>query len=637
MQTDVAKQPPYVLLALVGLAAAVADYTFWYNGANVPYLSSDSMNEVFISTGYVLRGYAIASFVLLAYNTIFAKKRFRAWQQRTLRILASGVALCGVGYLYACIQEYPTLMAHVKVSHMVLFLLSTTAAILFAKEISTTSNIANVEVTKLGCDKRPNRHSDRFYFHVKGGYINIKNPFQGTLINGGAGSGKTQSIAAPMIYQMVKHGWTGLVYDFKDFSLTDIVYSAYLRHPDAVNDVALKIVNFTDPSRTCRVNPLAPEYLTNAQYVEEYTATCLKGFKPEWQDPKGDPFWIEEPIALMQAVVLYFSRYLKEICDIPHIFSFVANATPEEVGKLVSRDEDCKKYAASFISTLNKKAEGQTAGVWSGITAAARKACIDPLIMWVLSGNELNLNLNHPDHPTLLCMVNDQPRQSVLSPLISLITTVCRTTMNVKKRRKSIFLLDEAPTLYLPGFDQLPNTGRENKIAVVWMEQNLSQMRDKMGKEKSENILGSLSNVFWGNCTEMNTVKYVSEFFGKEERIVQNTSTSASHSDSGKNVNDSISFNVSEKNILRTQDVGEFAAGEFAGKIIGRKPTAFYRAQFRRWQDVHHMGESDFAVPPFSYASLDEADEILPVSDADLSRNKARIERNVAQIKNTLI
>jgi hypothetical protein len=637
MQTDVGKQPPYVLLALVGLASAMADYAFWYSGANVPYLNSADMNDVFLTTGYVLRGYAILSFVLLAYNTIFAKKRFRAWQQRALSIFVSGAALSAVGYLYACIQDFPALMAHVKVSHLVLFLLSATAAVVFAKELSTTSNAAQVEITKLGCDKRPDRHPDRFFFYVKGGYINIKNPFQGTLVNGGAGSGKTKSVAAPMIYQMVKNGWTGLVYDFKYFDLTNIVYSAYLRHPGAQNDVALKIVNFTDASRSCRINPLAPEYLTSTQYLEEYTATCLKGFKPEWQNPKGDPFWIEEPIALMQAVVLYFSRYMKEICDIPHIFSFVANATPDEVAKLVSKDEDCKKYAASFVSALDKKAEGQTAGVWSGITAVARKASIDPLIMWVLSGNEVNLNLNHPDHPTLLCMVNDQPRQSVLSPLMSLIATVCRTTMNVKHRRKSIFLLDEAPTLYLPNFDQLPNTGRENEIAVVWMEQNLSQMRDRMGKEKSENMLGSLGNVFWGNCTEMSTVKYVSEFFGREERIVQNTSTSARHSDSGKDVNDSISYNVSEKNILRTQDVGEFAAGELAGKIIGRKPTAFFRAQFRRWSDVYRQGEKDYAVPQFAYASLDEAADILPVSDADLARNKARIERNVAQIKNTLI
>jgi hypothetical protein len=122
----------------------------------------------------------------------------------------------------------------------------------------------------------------------------------------------------------------------------------------------------------------------------------------------------------------------------------------------------------------------------------------------------------------------------------------------------------------------------------------------------------------------MSTVKYVSEFFGKEERIVQNTSTSNSRSEgSGKNVNDSISFNVQEKSILRTQDVSELDVGEFAGKIIGRKPTAFYKAQFRRWRDVTGLREDEYEVPPFA-------------GNVDIMRNKERILNNIYQLKQTL-
>jgi hypothetical protein len=624
--TEPAKQPPYVMLALVGLIMAIADYVFWYNGASVPF-DAPGLNSVFIETGYMLRGYAVVSFVLLAYNTIFAKgsRRFKDKKHRAVSILCHGAALTFIGYLFTFMQEYPLLMRHVRQAHLLLFLSATVAAILFARELSATSNIARLDITKLGCDRRPTRRPERFCFPVKKGYINVRNPFQGILVNGGAGAGKSASIAAPMIYQMVQNGWTGLVYDFKYFDLTNIAYSAYRRYPAATDGVALKIVNFTDATRSSRINPLSPKYLTDVQMVEEYTATCLKGINVDWQNPKGDPFWINEPIALMQALVLYFSRHLPGICDIPHIFSLVAHSSEEEIAALVRKDMDCANYAASFTSALDKKdAGGQVAGVWSGIKSVARKASIDPLIMWVLSGDDVDFNLNHPDHPTLLCIVNDQLKQRVIAPFISLVATVCRTTMNVKGRRKSIFLLDEAPTLYLPEFDQLPNTGRSNKVAVAWMEQNLSQMRDRLGKDKSENMLGSLGNVFWGNCTEMSTVKYVSEFFGREERIVQNTSTSNSHSEgSGKNVNDSISFNVQEKSILRTQEVSELSVGEFAGKIIGRKPTAFYKAQFKRWSDVTGLREDEYEVPPFA-------------NNVDIKRNKERILNNIFQLKTTL-
>ncbi|MDR3329351.1 MAG: type IV secretory system conjugative DNA transfer family protein [Prevotellaceae bacterium] len=627
------KQPPFIVLALAGFAMAVLDYVFWFNGfygvgtkTVVEIMTSPGMQSLFTDTGWMLRGYAILSFVLLAYNTIYAKghRHFKSQQKRAVSVMCYGAGLAAVGYFFVAIQEYPFLMAHVKATHPLLFVASTTAAVLFARELSTTTNVAKVDVTKLGCDKRPDLHPERFCFPVKGGYINMLDPFQGTLVNGGAGAGKSASIAAPMIYQMVQNGWTGLVYDFKYFDLTNIVYSAYRRHPSAMEDVALKIVNFSDPTRSCRINPLSPKYLTDVQFIEEYTSTCLKAINPDWQKPQGDPFWINEPIALMKALVLYFSRYLPTLCDIPHIFSFVAHSTPEEVAKLVSQDPDCRNFADSFVSTLDKKAEGQTAGIWSNIKSVARQASIDPLIMWTLSADEVDFNLNHPDHPTLLCIVSDQQKQKVVSPFISLVGTVCRTTMNVQHRRKSIFLLDEAPTLYLPEFDQLPNTGRANKIAVVWMGQNLSQLRDRYGKDKSDNALGSLSNVFFGNATEQGTLKYASEFFGREERLMQSTSSSNSMSENGRNVNDSVSFNVQEKSILKPQEISQFSKGEFAGKIINRLPSAFYRAKFKRWSDVHHLKEDEYPAPAFA-------------SGVDIERNKKRIMENVLALKQTLI
>ncbi|GHT75133.1 hypothetical protein FACS189456_6950 [Bacteroidia bacterium] len=401
------KQPPYIILALVGVAMAALDYLFWFNGFNVgpttvvEIMTSPGMQSLFVDTGWLLRGYAILSFVLLSYNTIFAKgnQRFKEHKQRAVSILAYGTLLAVVGYFFIYIQDYEILMKHVKINHLLLFLASSTAAILFARELNTTTNVAKLNITKLGCDKKPDYNPEQFCFPVKSGYINLLNPFQGTLVNGGAGAGKTASIAAPMIYQMVQNGWTGLVYDFKYFDLTNILYSAYRHHPTALDDVALKIVNFTDPSRSCRINPLSPKYLTNIQFIEEYTDTCMRAINPDWQKPQGDPFWINEPIALMKALVLYFYRYLPEICDIPHIFSFVAHSTPEEVAQLVSKDIDCRNYADSFVSTLDKKAEGQTAGIWSNIKSAARQASIDPLLMWTLSADEVDFNLNHPDHP----------------------------------------------------------------------------------------------------------------------------------------------------------------------------------------------------------------------------------------------
>ena len=129
------------------------------------------------------------------------------------------------------------------------------------------------------------------------------------------------------------------------------------------------------------------------------------------------------------------------------------------------------------------------------------------------------------------------------------------------------------------------------------MGQNLSQLRGRYGKEKSENTLGSLSNVFFGNAAEQGTLKYVSEFFGREERLMQSVSTGGSRSEGGSSVSGNVSINIQGKSILRPQEVSEFAKGEFAGKIIDRKPTAFYRAKLKRWCDVTGLSEDEYKVP----------------------------------------
>ncbi|MDR1226556.1 MAG: TraM recognition domain-containing protein [Prevotellaceae bacterium] len=636
---SVIKQPPYILLALIGAVLSLLDYVYQLFGG-FPFgtgvlreiIDSPGMAEVFVEFGYLFRGYAIFSFTLLFYNTVFAKgsRHFRAPVRRLVNLALYGAALGALGYFFICLQDYPALMRQVKVTHLLLFLLSLAAARLFVRELSATGARLKVDTTDLSrVDKKPTRNPEHFCIPVVGGWLNLPYPCRGNLGNGGSGAGKSASLAAHILFQMVQNGWTGVVYDLKKFDLTNIVYTAYLHYPEAFEKIPLKIVNFTDPTRTCRMNPIAPRFISTVPLLEQYVATCIKGMKHEWHNPKGDPFFVDEPIALIQGLVLYFSRYLKSICDIPHAFTFLAQSSPEEVKALVEKDVDCATYGKSFTSALGKDAEGQIAGIWSNIQAVARKASIDPLTMWVLSGDEVDFNLNHPDTPGLLCLVNDQQKKEFVSPFLSLATTVARTTMNTQNRLKSCFCFDEWTSLYLPDFDELPNYGRSAKIATWLLQQNFSQVRDRYGKERSENVLGSMGSTFFGSTTELNALKYISELFGKEDRVVKNASTGSSvssgtHDPGRETTNDNISFNVQEKNILRTQDISQLSVGEFAGKIVGRKPNSFFRAQLKRFSDATGVKEDEYKVPSFA-------------SGVDIERNKERIQNNIYQLKQTLI
>ena len=103
-----------------------------------------------------------------------------------------------------------------------------------------------------------------------------------------------------------------------------------------------------------------------------------------------------------------------------------------------------KPFLCIFSSeAVEKDAMEQVAGVIATLKSQTQKLDNENFF-WVLSGNDIDLNLNSPSNKQLLCLINDQQKEETITPVISLIVTVARKLMNTKHREKSIFLLDEA-------------------------------------------------------------------------------------------------------------------------------------------------------------------------------------------------
>ena len=62
------------------------------------------------------------------------------------------------------------------------------------------------------------------------GWINVVNPFRGTMVLGTPGSGKSFSVYLPFMEQMIRKGYTMFVYDYKYPSLTFDVYNMLLQN-----------------------------------------------------------------------------------------------------------------------------------------------------------------------------------------------------------------------------------------------------------------------------------------------------------------------------------------------------------------------------------------------------------------------
>lgn len=386
-----------------------------------------------------------------------------------------------------------------------------------------------------------------------GGHLEIANPYRGVLIIGGAGSGKSRSVISPIIDQMILKGYTGILYDFKFPDLSDEVYAYALHQPKKVK---FFFVNFHDLSRTHRVNPLAG--LTENAHAREFATALMTNLKPETIS-KPD-FFSRSAISLLASSIWYFHEEHNSMCTLPHIISFLLWPDLRAIIDKLSENPLSADMVASVRSGLSS--ENQTAGVVStlndGLSVLSNKK-----VFYVLSGDDFRLNLNDPKSPKFICIGNNAGLADSLSPIISLTITAALKQMNQPGKLKSMVLLDEAPTLYIPNFDQIPATARSNKVATVFCAQDYSQMEDKYGGIKAEVIMSNLANQFWGKTTNPKTAEKVIKLFGKFDKVFETKSKGSSTQGIKGSSNQSVSQTIQERDRIKITDIRDLDPGEF--------------------------------------------------------------------------
>ena len=86
--------------------------------------------------------------------------------------------------------------------------------------------------------------------------------------------------------------------------------------------------------------------------------------------------------------------------------------------------------------------------------------------------------------------------------------------INKKGKLKSAVIIDELPTIYFRGLDNLIATARSNKVAVCLGFQDYSQLKRDYGDKEAAVIQNTVGNVFSGQVVG-ETAKTLSERFGK--------------------------------------------------------------------------------------------------------------------------
>lgn len=408
---------------------------------------------------------------------------------------------------------------------------------------------------------------------TESGAIQINNPFRGFEVFGANGSGKSESIAVPLLSQFIGKRFSGLTYDFKYPALANDI-QAFL---DASgSNFKHFCIDFNNPEGSARVNPLKPAYLLNTSYAREYAQAIINNLMKE--SIKNPDFWSRSATDLLTACIWYLKDERPDICDFPHVCAMITSNDTALINKL-QENPVTAQMTISIKNAMDRKAEGQTAGVIGALQGAIAQINT-PELMYIFGGDDFSLDVNDPQNPILLTVGTKPTLVTTLSPLCSLIITVATKIMNQPGKHPSFLMLDEAPTCYIPNLEVLPNTGRSNLIAPVIMCQDLAQLTDGYGKEKADVLFASCNNHFYGRVASSHTAEIFSKQFGKTDK------TFVTSGESGQGLgrfilpNKSDTESVQERDIIRAGEFLQFGVGEFAGVVVeSNRPT--FRTRFK--------------------------------------------------------
>ena len=355
----------------------------------------------------------------------------------------------------------------------------------------------------------------RFYYKKKwnDGWINIVNPFRASMVLGTPGSGKSYAIVNNYIKQQIEKGFAVYIYDYKFPDLSEIAYNHLISHLDGYKvKPKFYMINFDDPRKSHRCNPINPAFMTDISDAYEASYTIMLNLNRSWITKQGD-FFVESPIILLASIIWFLKIYQGgKYCTFPHAIEFLNKKYADTFTILTSYPE-LENYLSPFMDAWESNAQDQLQGQLASAKIPLSRM-ISPALYWVMTGDDFSLDINNPEEPKILVVGNNPDRQNIYSCALGLYNSRIVKLINKKHQLKSSVIIDELPTIYFRGLDNLIATARSNKVAVCLGFQDFSQLRRDYGDKESKVIENTVGNIFSGQVVS-ETAKTLSDRFGK--------------------------------------------------------------------------------------------------------------------------
>ena len=426
-------------------------------------------------------------------------------------------------------------------------------------DVFNTENESFMQETRLMENEYSVNLPTRFYYKKKwnNGWINVVNPFRASMVLGTPGSGKSFAIVNNYIKQQIEKGFAMYIYDYKFPDLSEIAYNHLRTHLDAYKvQPQFFVINFDDPRKSHRCNPINPAFMTDISDAYESAYTIMLNLNRSWIQKQGD-FFVESPIILLAAIIWFLKIYEGgKYCTFPHAIEFL-NRPYAQIFPILTSYDELANYLSPFLDAWEGGAQDQLQGQIASAKIPLSRM-ISPALYWVMTGDDFSLDINNPNEPKVLVVGNNPDRQNIYSAALGLYNSRIVKLINKKHQLKSSVIIDELPTIYFRGLDNLIATARSNKVAVCLGFQDFSQLTRDYGDKESKVIQNTVGNVFSGQVVG-ETAKTLSERFGKV--LQQRQSMTINRNDK------STSISTQMDSLIPASKISNLTQGMFVGAV----------------------------------------------------------------------
>ena len=466
----------------------------------------------------------------------------------------------------------------------------------------------------------------KFVYHKKewDGWINIVNPFRATIVLGTPGSGKSFAVVNSYIKQQISKGFAVYIYDYKFDDLSIIAYNELLKNLDKYKvKPEFYVINFDDPRRSHRCNPINPKFMADISDAYESAYTIMLNLNKTWIQKQGD-FFVESPIILLAAIIWYLRIYRDgKYCTFPHAIEFL-NKPYADIFTILTSYPALENYLSPFMDAWQGGAQDQLQGQIASAKIPLSRM-ISPQLYWVMTADDFTLDLHNPEHPKILCVGNNPDRQNIYSAALGLYNSRIVKLVNKKGQLKSSIIIDELPTIYFRGIDNLIATARSNKVAVCLGFQDFSQLARDYGDKEAKVIQNTVGNIFSGQVVG-ETAKNLSERFGKI--LQQRQSLSINRQDT------STSINTQMDSLIPASKIANLSQGAFVGSVADNfgeeiEQKIFHARIIVDTEKVAAETKAYKKIPVINEFKDSEGNDIM---QQQIERNYTRIKADVVQI-----